>query len=407
MWFKGTLGSDRMHYVICGNGIAGSTAAQTIRDNDPDGEITIISDEKYPLYSRIRLIDYLGDDVSLDELILKDEAWYKDNNIECIMGDKAVGLDAEKKVVKTESGKEMTYDKLLLATGSSCFVPPIKGADKSGVYTLRTIENADEIKGHCGGAACDLVVIGGGVLGLEVGNALRRKGHEVTVVEAFSRLLPRQTDPRASLILKRQMGLMGFKFHINSMTEEILGDSLVEGVRLADGTEIPCRMVIISAGVRSELDLAQQAGLNTARGVIVDEYLNSSDPNIYCAGDSVEFNGIIYGIWPASEEQGRIAGLNMVGEETSYTGTTVANTLKVAGIDLAAIGDIDPEAMKEAMIHENPSEGLYRKIVLEENRIIGAVLIGNIKGWWKIKKAIDIKSDISFMREFISKMDEA
>ena len=384
-----------MNYVIIGNGVAGTTAAEHIRKLDSEGKITIISDEKYPFYSRIRLIDFLAGTVDLEQIVIKKDDWYQENQIELILNDRAIEIDTDKNFVKTQAGLQIDYDKLLLATGANSFVPPIPGAEKIGAFTLRRFKDAEAIKEYSKDEPKSVVVIGGGVLGLEAGNALRKSGHSITVIEAMPRLLPRQMDPEGSEILKQQMENMGFTFYIGRMTKEITGGEVVTRVLLDDGTEINCDMIIISAGVRPELTLANQLKLKVDKGVVVNDNLGTELPDIYCAGDLINHKGRLYGIWPAAEKQGEIAGINMASGKATYEGTTSSNVLKVVGIDLVSIGEIDAEGKFESSVEQDPKKFIYKKLVFENNKIIGAILYGDKKNWLKIKKAIESKQELN------------
>jgi nitrite reductase (NADH) large subunit len=393
-----------MNYIIIGNGVAGTTAAENIRKNDPKGEIKIFTDEAYPFYSRIRLMEYLAGEVELPKLQIRSNIWYDNQNIQLFLNSRVVDIDAAPKAIITQSGEHHNYDKLLLADGSHSFVPPVKGADKKGVFTLRNIKDALEIKRFAEGKAKALL-IGGGILGLEVGNSLRKTGLQVSVVEFSSRLLPRQTDLVCAALLQTRLEQMGLTFYLGVASKEIIGENQVQGLLLEDGRQIDTDLIIISAGVRPNLELAQKLNLKTGKGIPVSDYLETEIPGIYAAGDSIEYHGMLYGIWPASEKQGEVAGLNMAGKKTAYTGTTLSNLLKVAGIDLLAAGDIDPEDKLEAFIDRNQELGTYRKIVIKENVIVGCLLFGTLEGRKKILKAMEEKKDISAIRDRLSRFD--
>jgi nitrite reductase (NADH) large subunit len=393
-----------MNYIIVGNGVAGTTAAETIRKNDSGGEITIFTDESFPFYSRIRLMEFLANEVELPKLQIRSNAWYDQQKIKLYLSSKVVDIDSTKKVIITQSGERHSYDKLLLADGSHSFVPPIKGAEKKGVFTLRNIKDAQEIKQFSTGKTKALL-IGGGVLGLEAGNSLRKNGIKVSVIEFFPRLLPRQTDPACSALLQTCLEQMGLSFYLGVTSKEIIGDHQVQGLLLKDGSQIETDLIIISAGVRPNLELAQKAGLKTGKGVPVSDHMETEIPDIYAAGDGIEHKGMLYGIWPASEKQGEAAGLNMAGKSVAYTGTTISNLLKVAGIDLLAVGDIDPEGKLEAFVEKNPEKGIYRKLVIKDNLIVGCLLFGTLEGRKPILKAIEEKRDISAFKERLAHFD--
>jgi nitrite reductase (NADH) large subunit len=263
---------------------------------------------------------------------------------------------------------------------------------------LRSIKDARDIASAAEKAE-DVVLIGGGLLGLEAGNALRKLGKRVTVVESFPRLLPRQLDVEGARRLRQIMEAMGFSFRLGAKTQEIIGADQVNAVLLEGDEELPAQLVVISAGVRCNMELAEPLGLETDRGIKVNEYLQTNQPDIYAAGDVAEYKGFPYGIWPAAMEQGKIAGINMAGGVELYNGTTMANTLKVVGVDVASAGEIDAEQKLEskAVVTEN----VYKKIVLEENRIVGCIMLGDTKAFKDITKLISDRRDVSQVKDQI------
>jgi nitrite reductase (NADH) large subunit len=393
-----------MNYVILGNGVAGTTAAAHIRKLDSESQITILTEEAIPFYSRIRLIDYLTEEVDKNKLIIYGEDWYEKNKIKLLLNTNVSAIDAEKKHVTTSDGKKFDYDKLLLATGGISFVPPLKGADKPGVFTLRSLNDADKIITYAKDVK-NVLLIGGGVLGIEAGNSLRKTGHTITVVEVFPRLLPRQMDPEGSEILKAQMESMGFSFYLGAKSREIIGEEKVRGLLLEDGTKIQCDLVIISAGVRPRAELGEKLGLTMNKGLVVNDRMETGTDDIYAAGDVIEHRGMFYGIWHASQKQGEIAGINMAGGASTYEGTTVSNTLKVLGIDLASAGDIDPEGRYDAIIKKDKDKYIYKKLVIKDNILSGCILYGDISGYRKLVSAIDGKKNIANIRKDIEKWD--
>jgi nitrite reductase (NADH) large subunit len=384
------------NYVILGNGVAGTTAAENIRKLDKEGKITILTDEDFPFYYRIRLNEYISGDIQDEALKAKKEAWYQDQDIALRLNYRVIAGDPIKKVVKTEANQELPYDMLLLATGSHSFIPPINGSEKKGVFALRSIKDAREILTWAKKAE-DVVLIGGGLLGLEAGNALRKLGLKVIVVEFFPRLLPRQLDVDGAKRLQTIMEDMGFSFRLGAKTQAIEGDNQVDSVILEGGERLSSQMVIISAGVRPNMEMAESLGLETDKGIKVNEHLQTSQPGIYAAGDVAEFRGMPYGIWPAAMEQGKIAGTNMAGGKVTYNGTTMANTLKVAGVDLASAGDIDADQKFESKVVKG--DKTYRKIVLDNNRIIGCIMLGHTKGFNQVTKLMSEKRDVSQVKD--------
>jgi nitrite reductase (NADH) large subunit len=375
-------------YIIVGNGVAGISAASKIRDIDKRGNIWIFSSEPYPFYTRIRLPEFISGNIGQNALILRGENWYREMDIELHLSEPIEIIDPKEGIVTSKIGKKYHYDELLIATGAHSFIPPIKGSEKIGVFSLRTIEDARNILDFLS-IARKALLLGGGLLGLEAGNSLRKRGLEVMVVEFFPRLLPRQMDERGSSILQTIFEEKGFRFFLGSKVREIMGRDRVEAILLDDGMTLECDMVIISAGVRPNIELAERLGLKISKGIVVDDRLQTSIPHIFAAGDCIEHNGVYYGIWPASERQGEIAGINMAGGDEKYRGTIISNRLKVAGIDLISAGEIDPEGKFRSHVEEDTKRHIYRKVVFKNGIKIGCILLGDIRGYREILKEIE------------------
>ena len=388
-------------YLIIGNGIAANTAAENIRKSDRDGTILMFTREKHYFYYIPALPEYLAGEKLLQNITIHNEAWYKQNNITLHLETDIIAVDPAKKTITAKDGRTFQYDKLLLATGGYSFVPPIKGVPADGVFSLRTLDDANAIKERAQRAK-KMVLIGGGLLGLEAGNGLRKLGIEVCVVEFMTRLLPRQMDTEGAALLRKQMEKMGFSFYLGAKTQDIARENSGFTVNLEGGEKIAADMVLVSAGVRPEVTLAKSLGLEIDKGVKVDDTMKTGIDNIYAAGDLIEHSGRFYGIWPASMEQGRVAGLSMAGKEATYEGTVLANTLKVVGIDLVAAGEIDTEGKFEAVVIKDEAGNMYRKIVLQDNKIIGTILFGNINGSDAIQQAIKTKKDVSAFKQEIA-----
>ncbi|MBI5637672.1 MAG: NAD(P)/FAD-dependent oxidoreductase [Nitrospinae bacterium] len=396
-----------MNYLIIGGGVAGTTAAKAIRKLDPYGALTIVTGEPYPFYSRIRLIDFLAGDLKPEQLFLKKPEWYGEQGITLRTNARAVKINPALKTVTLEGGEDLPYGKLLIATGATPFIPPIPGVQRPGVFSLRTMADAIRIVEYAKTHRA-VTIIGGGLLGLEAGSNLIKAGCTVNVVEFFPRLLPRQMDAAGAAVLQRRLESMGFRFHLGAKTKEITGGDGVSGVTLEDGTNIPCGMALISAGIRPDTALAMTSsaisatpyqsairhpGITLNKGIVVNDRMETGIPNIYAAGDPIEFFGVSYGIWPAAEKQGEIAGNNMAGGKDRYAGTTISNTLKVAGVSLTAAGDIDADGKEQSIVAETGSA--YRKLVLKNNRIIGAIFYGDTAGQQKVLAAINGGKDVS------------
>jgi nitrite reductase (NADH) large subunit len=391
----------QMKYVIIGNGVAANSAAEAVRKTDGAGSITMLSRSGHYFYYVPALPEYLAGEKSVKDFTLHDRSWYERNAIDLHLGAEVTGIDPTAKTVVTGEGASYPYDRLLLATGGRSNVPPIKGTDVEGVMTLRTIDDADRILDRIG-TARRLIVIGGGLLGLEAGNGLRKRGLEVAVIEAADRLLPRQTDPAASALLRKQLEGMGFSFHLNVRIREIVRRDSGLSVATEGGADLLSDMVLlVSAGVRPETALAKALGLEIGLGVKVDDRMATAREDIYAAGDLIEHRGRYYGIWPAATAQGRVAGVNMAGGDMKYEGTVPSNKLKVAGVDLVATGELDAAGEMDSLVRVNDALLVYRKLVLRDNAVIGAVLLGDIRGADYIQFAIQAGRDISDVRDEI------
>jgi nitrite reductase (NADH) large subunit len=274
------------------------------------------------------------------------EEWYKNRGINVQLGKKVLRIQTELKELLLDDQSIVTYDKLLLANGGHSFIPPIKGAEKTGVFTLRTIRDALTIKAFTKKTK-KAIVIGGGLLGLEFASSLRNLGQQATVVEIFPRLLPRQLDQDGATILKNRITSRGIDIVLGAKTVEILGKNTVSGILLDSGKEISGNLILISAGMRSNTKLALEAGIKVNRGIVVDGRLRTSTKDVYAIGDVAEFEGTVYGIIPAALEQARIAAANILGTEHNvYAGTIPSNTLKVFDVDLISVGLVNPEEPK-------------------------------------------------------------
>jgi nitrite reductase (NADH) large subunit len=381
-------------YIIVGNGVAGTGAAEKIRGYDGDGTIDIFTNESLPYYTRIRLPDFLAGAAEEKDLVLHKPSWYEERRIELHLKEGIEEVAPDRREVRTARGNRYRYDRLLLATGGHSFIPPIQGVEREGVFALRSIGDARRIKEYAG-KATDVLLIGGGLLGLEAGNGLRRTGLKVMVVEFFPRLLPRQMDRAGAEMLKGRMEEMGFTFYLGAKSREIAGRARVEGLTLEDGTCIPCDMILISAGVRPNLALAEGLGLEIDKGVIVNDRMETGIDSVYAAGDLVQHRGRFYGIWPAAEKQGEIAGINMAGGAELYEGTVMSNRLKVVGIDLVSSGEIDVEGQFESLVERDEGKGVYRKLILDDGVIIGCILLGNVSGNQEILEAIEKRRDVT------------
>jgi len=388
-----------MKVIIIGNGLAGTMAAKTLRELDQEIEIQIYGDEKYSYYPRPNLIEFLAGNLPYERLFAFPANWHTRQQIEIHLESPVKKIFPDSQEIEISGKKREKYDILLLANGASPFVPPIKGADKQGVFSLRTLDNAfhilDYLKDHK-----KAVIIGGGILGLETARALKARGAEVLVVEFFDRLLPRQLDSQGAELLKKQIEKMGIQVRLGVATEKILGTDGIKGLRLKGGDEVEAEMAIVAAGVRPNLEMAKEAGLATERGLVVNDHLQTSHPKIFAAGDNVQHKGRVYGIIPASFDQARAAAYNILNQEKKYEGTIVSNTLKVVGLQVTSAGLGIPEGQGfEEIRKEEKEKGIYKKIVLQNGALVGAIWMGTKKGVAEISNAVSAKKNIEKWKE--------
>lgn len=363
-----------MKYLIIGNGAAGTEAALAIRKLDADSPITLITESRYLHYNRPKLIHFLAEDNQKPEdLVVYDEEFYAKRKITNILSRKITGIDTQNKQVIDQYNGRYPYDKLLLATGSKPFLPPIEGIDKKGIFTLRSVTDVERIKLYSE-TVDDVLVIGGGLLGLENAFSLLQMGKKVTVVEFATHLLPRQLDKAGGDHLQKLLEAKGLNFLLGEQVVKFHGDRRVEKAELKSGRMIAAPAVLVSAGVRGDMDFLKNTDIKTNRGVVVDDHLQTSVPGIYAAGDLAEHRGITYGLWTVAREQGRVAGENMVGQATVYDGSLPSSLLKITGISVFSMGDVSKTGT-EAIHHQD--DETYKKLVLEGEKPSAAMVVGD------------------------------
>jgi nitrite reductase (NADH) large subunit len=383
-----------MRVLVVGNGLTGTIASKTLRQLDPAAEIEIFAEENYLYYPRPNLIEYLAGNAQRDDLFAFSDEWFADQNILVHLGRPVARLHPGSKEIELDGGRKESYDRLLLANGASSWIPPIAGAEKKGVFALRTLDDASAILEWIGDHP-EVVIIGGGLLGLEIARAIRSRTDSVQVVEFFPRLLPRQLDKEGAAVLQSQIEEMGIQVRLDVATEEILGEGAIAGLRFKNGEEIQAQAAIVAAGVRPNIGLAKEAGLGTDKGILVDDTLRTSDPYIYAAGDCVQHKERIYGIIPASFNQARIAAFNIAGQEKKYSGTVPSNTLKVVGLDLTSIGLVNPEDEQAEELRKTSAEdGIYKKLVLQKGKLVGAIWMGTRENVNEINRLIIQQNDV-------------
>lgn len=382
--------------VMIGNGMAGVRTIEEILKLAPEQfEITIFGQEPYPNYNRIKLSNILQGDTSFEEIIINPFDWYKENHIQLFTGEAVVNIDVERKRVMSSKGREVEYDELIIATGSSSFILPIPGADKIGVTGFRDIHDCEMMIKDAKNYK-KAVVIGGGLLGLEAARGLLNLGMKVDVVHLMPHLMERQLDPIASSMLKAELEAQGMNFLLEKETAEILGDERVTGLRFKDGSEIEADMVVMAVGIKANTELAKNSDIDVKRGIVVNDFMETSIPHIYAVGECAEHKGNVYGLVAPLYEQGKvlanhICGLNSEPYEGSITGTQ----LKVAGVDLFSAGDIIDDHSKKSIMIYNEYEGIYKRVLTRNNMIAGIVLYGDTKDSTRLFRMLTKKEDIS------------
>lgn len=386
-------GARSARVAIVGAGIAGVSAAEAIRRVSPDSAIILIATDAEPPYYRLNLTRYLAGEITRDAFPLHPETWYGEQKIDLICGATVERLAPDTRRVVLTDGRELPYEKLILAMGAHSYVPSLQGTHRDGVVSLRTAADGDEILRRLRpGLRC--VCIGGGVLGIETAGALARRGAVVSLLESHDWLMPRQLNLKGAGVLEAHIGKLGITVVKNARTREVTGDDRVTGVALEDGRSFPADLVVLAMGVRPNTALARKAGIEVNNGIIVNNHLECSLPDVFAAGDVAEHNGQVYGSWAASQFQGEIAGLNAVGVRTAFGGLPRSNTIKALGLDLTSIGRFQPEDGSYVSV-ESEEPGVYLEFVFRDGRMVGAILIGHSELAAPVRKAIESGSDFS------------
>jgi nitrite reductase (NADH) large subunit len=391
----------RERLVVIGNGMAGCRAVEEILERDPGRyRITIFGAEPRVNYNRIMLSPVLAGEKSFEEIVLNDERWYASNNIELIAGDPVFEIDRNAKAVRAKSGLERTYDKLIIATGSDPFIIPVPGRDLPGVVTFRDLDDVNAMleAAEGGGRA---VVIGGGLLGLEAAYGLSLRGMEVTVLHLMPTLMERQLDEAAGWLLKHELESRGLTILTQADTAEVMGEHRVECVRLKDGREIQADLVVMAVGIKPNTALALDAGLEVGRGIKVDDHMATSDPAIFAVGECVEHRGACYGLVAPLFEMCRSLAEGLTKEPAPYEGSVTSTKLKVSGIDVFSAGDFSGAADSDDIVLRDASRGIYKRLVIQDGKLIGAVLYGDTSdGNWYFD-LLKRGEDVTPMRDFL------
>ncbi len=391
--------TSKPRLVVVGNGMAGMRTVEELLKLLPDlYDITVFGAEPHGNYNRILLSPVLAGEKTVDDIMLNTRQWYAQNGITLHAGDPVVKIDRPRRTVYAQSGLAIPYDRLLLATGSKPFIIPVPGHQLPGVIAFRDIQDVETMLAAARHHR-HAVVIGGGLLGLEAANGLLRQGMEVSVVHVNDCLMERQLDKPAAALLKAALERKGLRILLNANTAEIVGPDRVTALRFKDGSEIPADLVVMTAGVRPNIDLARSAGLQCDRAIMVDDTLQSFDPRIYAVGECVQHRKALFGLVAPIWDQARVCAAHLAGfGHSRYVQQATATKLKVTGVDLYSAGDFIGDADSEDLVMRDPRRGVYKRLVLKGNRVTGAVLYGDVKdGPWYFE-LIQNKTDIAELR---------
>ncbi|WP_019424028.1 nitrite reductase large subunit NirB [Paenibacillus sp. OSY-SE] len=378
----------KLQLVVIGNGMAGMNAVEQLMKLTDSCDITVIGQEPHPNYNRIMLSYVLDGSKTMDDIVINPRAWYDEAGITLHTGTTATRVDTTRRVVVMDNGHEVGYDRVIIATGSTPFILPVPGADKQGVIGFRSIEDCDRMM-EAAKLYNKAAVIGGGLLGLEAAKGLVQLGMDVTVVHLPDFLMERQLDEKAARMLQTELERQGLKFALGKQTQELIGGERVEGLRFSDGTELEAEFVVMAVGIRPNVELARASELTVNRGIVVDDYMRTSAPDVYAVGECTEHRGVCYGLVAPLFEQGAVLAKGLAGVETKpYEGSVCSTKLKVSGVDVFSTGLFleTPECV--CVTFHDAWKGTYKKIVLKDNVIAGAVLFGNIDNASKLERLV-------------------
>ncbi|HEV2280486.1 MAG TPA: nitrite reductase large subunit NirB [Acidobacteriaceae bacterium] len=364
--------------VLIGNGMAGIGCLEQILRHQRKFAITVFGDEPHVNYNRILLSSVLAGEKCADDIVMNDLEWYRRHGITLRVGVRIISIDKENRTVTGDDGSVTPFDKLIIATGSTPLIPPIEGTQRDGVFVFRTLDDTRSLLERSG-VGVKAAVIGGGLLGLEAARGLQVQGCDVTVIHLMPNLMERQLDSTGSALLRSQMERMGVNVLLSRSTTGILGNGRVEGVGFEDGSSIDADLVVIAAGIRPNAQLARDAGLQVNRGIVVDDWMETSHPGIYAVGECTEHRGICYGLVAPLLEQGKALAAAITGNVVpGFESAVPASKLKIMGVEVFSAGSWDEGAIGgEAIRFEDPALGLYRKLVIRQNRLAGFILVGD------------------------------
>lgn len=364
--------------TVIGNGMAGGGCVEQILRFSHDFEISIFGEETYANHSRILLSSEPAGERSADDIRINHWDWYRDNRVALKAGVRIVEIDREAKTLTGDDASVTSYDKLIIATGSSPFIPPIDGVGKEGFFAFR---NLDDTRGLLEGSkpGTKVVVIGGGLLGLEAARGLQVQGCDVTVVHLADWLMDRQLDSIGGRYLIQKMEAMGVTVRTGAFTKAITGNGRLQGVEFKDGEKLDAEMVVIAAGIRPNAGIGKTAGIEVSRGIVVDDFMRTSDPDIYSVGEGVEHRGQLFGLVAPLMDQGEVLTATIKGNERDpFEASTPVAKLKIMGVNVFSAGEVDDQLEDvDCIRYEDPSLGVYKKLVLRNNQLAGVVLVGD------------------------------
>lgn len=398
--------STKPKLVVIGNGMAGIRTVEELLQAAPDKyEITVFGAEPYGNYNRIMLSSVLSGDKSLDDIVTNPHQWYRDHQITLHAGAEktAVRIDRRHKQVIAQDGTVAAYDRLLIATGSNPVFPELPGRDLQGVVSFRDILDVNTMLAYTQHSQ-HAVVLGGGLLGLEAANGLAMRGMQVTVIHNHSVLLNRQLDPAAAQLLQLELEQRGIQFKMASKLQALIGDAQdhIRAVELADGTQLCCDLLVIAIGVRPNMALAQAAGIYCEQGIVVNDTLQSYDPSIYAVGECIQHRGSTFGLVAPLFEQAKVCANHLSAHGVAeYITLPTATKLKVTGIQLFSVGNFQGDAHCETLTFQDPEQGVYKKLVLKADQLVGAVLYGDtLDGLW-YQELMESKTNIRAWRDIL------
>lgn len=384
--------------IVIGAGMASGRVLEHLTDANADIEITLINAEPRGNYNRIMLSPILSGDKTYEEIVTHDDAWYSERNVTCRFGEKVTEIDRAAKTVTTDTGDTLPYDKLLFGTGSNPFIIPLPGHDLEGVIAYRDLEDTERMMSMAKGNK--VVVIGGGLLGLEAAAGMATRGVDVSVVHIMGHLMERQLDEAAGYLLRKALVEKGITVHCQANSKQILGeDGRVKALLLDDGTELPCDLLVMAVGIRPNVKLAQDAGIAVGKGIHVDDQMVTSDADVLAVGECVEHNGAIFGLVAPLYDQAKVAAATLMNQPATFVQKELSTKLKVTGCDLFSAGDFSDAEGREDIVFRDPARGVYRRLVLENDVVVGAVMYGDTADSNWFFGLIREKTDITEMRE--------